>query len=109
VSEEPAGDPADDDHRPRLLEQPGAAARGVHPLPLARQRRRHVRKGMWVPIRDVQVEACVDRLDWRVTEVSSKADGCDILADQQVSLLGLSYGDPFDYVLCLRWYRPDRT
>jgi hypothetical protein len=64
---------------------------------------------VWVPIRDVQVEGCVDRLDWRVTEVNSKADGCDILADRQVSLLGLTYGDPFDYVLCLRWFRPNRT
>ena len=63
--------------------------------------------GIWVT--DVEVEPCDDRLDWHVAEVNPKADGCDILADLTVTLLGPSYTDPANYVLCVRWYRPDRT
>ena len=64
---------------------------------------------IYVRITEVEIRPCDDDLDYQVVEVSTPLEGCDILTDLQVNLLAAMLGDPFDYALCLRWWRPDTT
>jgi hypothetical protein len=61
---------------------------------------------IYVRITDVEVRPCNDDLDYQVVEVSTPLKGCDILADLKMNLLAATLGDPFDYALCLKWWRP---
>jgi hypothetical protein len=66
-------------------------------------------RNVYVWVTDLQVKPCDDLLDYQVAEVNSPEQGCGILADLAVHLMGPGYTDPPKGVLCLRWWRPGRA
>jgi hypothetical protein len=63
---------------------------------------------VWAQITEVQVEPCTDSLDLRVDRVETPQQGCSILTDMKVRLLGSRLGERYDSVLCLRWWEAGR-